>query len=179
MKTNVINTASENVTFVINEDMLNEKKVKKASKANKKATIYNEIRNVLHDTKLQVDTWFEASLYWYCVNKRIVGSDTRTVKVKLNTVIWDFTNNDIPVEDISMTDYKAIVSSTVPDGDSKYYYGLTILKDANSGHSVYTIVKDLGVFSDQYGISKSNKNTILDFARKTKNEKLQTELDRY
>lgn len=43
MKTNVINTASENVTFVINEDMLNEKKaLKYISKPNMVAAI-NEI----------------------------------------------------------------------------------------------------------------------------------------
>ena len=40
MKTNVINTASENVTFVINEDMLNEKKaLKYISKPNMVAAI--------------------------------------------------------------------------------------------------------------------------------------------
>lgn len=40
MKTNVINTASENVTFVINEDMLNEKKaIKYISKPNMVAAI--------------------------------------------------------------------------------------------------------------------------------------------
>lgn len=40
MKTNVINTASENVTFVINEDMLNEKKaLKYVSKPNMVAAI--------------------------------------------------------------------------------------------------------------------------------------------